>query len=624
MAEPGPKHPSLSLRSLPSDSDFFGNIVTSYSEGPAVIDMCIKTEPVDQDISHPDKCTEGQGFNAEEIGSGLHLDTDHIKSEIVMVKIMEDNTDLQLYSTTEVLCLPPEQLKSPTCLLSKQCKSEIGEVKLEQHSQLLEASYTENEINEVAHYGIKEEYADLHVHELNSLPSPLSEQCKSETVEVEFEQHSLLEGSFSSDSTVHEALGELLHKNSLKLEKSFSVAGDDVQTSSVLQQSVVAVTSHISYKASKEPCLDGDTHKAQKWQCLQCRKFFKCQSHLKMHMQIHSGDKYCCMQACHLKKPQLIHWGKKYKYSPCGKTVSRGGTLKVHQLSNVKKFKCFHCGKKFSCRKYLKKHEFIHSGEKPYKCSQCGKSFSKEGNLKQHQFIHSGEKPYKCSECGKGFSQEGNLKQHQLVHTGEKPYRCSECGKSFSQEGNLKQHQLVHSGEKPYKCSQCGKSFSQGGHLKQHQLVHSGEKPYKCGECGKSFSQTSHLKQHQLVHSGEKPYKCNECGKNFSRSSHLKQHQLVHSGEKPYKCTQCGKTFSRGGTLKLHQLVHSGEKPFECNECGKSFSQIGHLKQHQRVHSGEKPYKCCECGRSFSRASHLKQHQLIKCMINSIHVVKVE
>ena len=199
-------------------------------------------------------------------------------------------------------------------------------------------------------------------------------------------------------------------------------------------------------------------------------------------------------------------------------------------------YSCQYCFEKFRKKRYLKKHELIHtdekpSGKKPYSCRYCSKIFKRKDHRKGHERVHTGEKPYSCKVCYKSFSNARNMKVHERIHTGEKPYSCKTCNKSFSDPSSMRVHEKIHSGEKPYICNICNKSFSTSGNLKKHELNHNGKKPYSCGYCSKMFVRRDSLKVHERVHTGptgEKPYACNTCNKYFSTDSILEKHELIH------------------------------------------------------------------------------------------------
>jgi len=145
--------------------------------------------------------------------------------------------------------------------------------------------------------------------------------------------------------------------------------------------------------------------------------------------------------------------------------------------------------------------------EKPFAC-ECGRAFTLKGNLRKHQRLHTNEKPFRCEipGCGKNFTQAVGLRRHIMTHNNEKPYACTAegCTQAFVLPGNLNVHLRIHTGEKPFVCSYeaCNKAFAQRGNLRSHMLYHSNEKPFVCEVegCSQSFTVKGNLKKHSKIH----------------------------------------------------------------------------------------------------------------------------
>ncbi|KAJ9054552.1 transcriptional repressor [Entomophthora muscae] len=64
------------------------------------------------------------------------------------------------------------------------------------------------------------------------------------------------------------------------------------------------------------------------------------------------------------------------------------------------------------------------------------------------EFDEEAKKKHVCSypSCGRAFSTRGHLARHQRIHTGEKNFRCllPQCHSRFSRKDNMMQHFRTH------------------------------------------------------------------------------------------------------------------------------------------------------------------------------------
>ena len=104
-------------------------------------------------------------------------------------------------------------------------------------------------------------------------------------------------------------------------------------------------------------------------------------------------------------------------------------------------------------------------------CSYCPATFKSNTDLKRHERIHTGEKPFSCKICNKQFNRKGNMEKHTLTH--------------YKGKDKLDQIRAALATEKSYICDHpgCGKAFRSRGfynrHQRQHQLELEIQKPLR-------------------------------------------------------------------------------------------------------------------------------------------------
>lgn len=373
------------------------------------------------------------------------------------------------------------------------------------------------------------------------------------------------------------------------------------------------------------------------YSCRLCAFVSHYSSHLKRHMQTHSGEKPFRCGRCPYASAQLVN---------------------------------------------LTRHTRTHTGEKPYRCPHCPFACSSLGNLRRHQRTHTGPPTPPCPTCGfrccaprptrppSPTEQEGTMPRRSegkknTRHLGtwvggdrdawiNGPYlivptdalilpdlslHVPPGGASFLPDcGQLRGEgeSLCGTGSEPlpellfpWTCRGCGQELEEGegsrlgaamcgrcmrgeaGGVATGGPQGPGDKGFACSLCPFATHYPNHLARHMKTHSGEKPFRCARCPYASAHLDNLKRHQRVHTGEKPYKCPLCPYACGNLANLKRHGRIHSGDKPFRCSLCNYSCNQSMNLKRHMLRHTGEKPFRCATCAYTTGHWDNYKRHQKV-------------
>ena len=216
-----------------------------------------------------------------------------------------------------------------------------------------------------------------------------------------------------------------------------------------------------------------------------------------------------------------------------------------------------------------------------YQCQICHRYLSGKEGLKRHNMIHTGERPFKCSMCDKSFRQRRHLLNHELCHwdepsgsiaghsTGgtvsssgssqgneERLLKCKVCPEEFSSVRSLRAHLTIHDPSRPFPCTICGMRFTKPGVVREHMRAHTATPKLCCPYCDRRFHRTVYFEEHLLHHklslaasTEEARNVCKYCPKKFLSPSELSRHMSVHSSTET-KCSKAHSGLEKGGPLE--------------------------------------------------------------------------
>ena len=198
--------------------------------------------------------------------------------------------------------------------------------------------------------------------------------------------------------------------------------------------------------------------------CEICGRAFKRRGGLRDHVKTHLNEKShkckICGKGFNTSSAMAMHARmhvetKDYSCEICGKVYKWKHALRDHKVthSEEKRYQCTECNKSFHTGAKLTSHKaYCSTG---MECPVCHEAII--GGKRQLQ-IHMKIHPFTCEICGKVFTRKELLKRHNEIHLNERKYVCELCDKAYNTKSQLCTHKnRVHkigSGGAPITSSQ--------------------------------------------------------------------------------------------------------------------------------------------------------------------------
>eukprot|EP00058_Branchiostoma_floridae_P002477 XP_002587965.1 hypothetical protein BRAFLDRAFT_87360 [Branchiostoma floridae] len=155
-------------------------------------------------------------------------------------------------------------------------------------------------------------------------------------------------------------------------------------------------------------------------------------------------------------------------------------------------------------------------------CSKCGRRFSLAHHFKRHVQTCTSAKTktrrtfgsFPCKTCGKVFSRSDWLRRHQEVHSKERPFRCKLCSASYKRRDALQRHELIQhtwpdeqvkkSAASEARCVKCGKVYM-AGEIPRHMAMSHSVDELGSHNMSRSAPTTQQENSENMPHSTKQP-----------------------------------------------------------------------------------------------------------------------
>lgn len=225
------------------------------------------------------------------------------------------------------------------------------------------------------------------------------------------------------------------------------------------------------------------------------------------------------------------------------------------------------------------------------RCAECGKEFKTNFLLKRHSFVHTGERQFACALCEKRFNQQSHLVLHlRTMHRSLASIAAATTAPTIiaaSIEAAKSISTMIAAPRPKNECQLCGKGFERVEDRDAHSRIqHDGAHDVDnwCEMCERVFDSRAQLYEHYTTHPPAlRVYQCVVCDRKFDRKDALEDHHVVHTGKHNYRCEQCGASFAHRKSFSRHKIVHTGVKAFVCPGCQKGYTRKDALAYHLKA-----------------------------------------